>query len=89
MSIGLVLNQLNIIEVIDGIPGYVWISSVFDYNEDMISTNERMITRTQPLLTALKRNNGVINHITQVLRATNSIINLERDVPKLFISIWN
>lgn len=67
-----------ILELVNNIPGYVWISSVFDYNQEMILSNERMITRTKPLLMSLEENGGVINHITQVLRATNNIINLER-----------
>ena len=43
-----------ILELVRGLPGYLWISSVFDYRRDLIYKNQRMIERTQPLLEELR-----------------------------------
>ena len=73
-----------ILELVHGLPGYVWISSVFDYDQELIKNNQRMIDRTQPLLTALNEKKGKVQRITQVMRGTNSIIELERDYSRLY-----
>ena len=73
-----------ILELVRGLPGYVWISSVFDYDQKLIKYNEWMIQRTQPLLTALNEKMGKVQRITQVMRGTNSIIELERDYSRLY-----
>ena len=73
-----------VLRLIDGIPGYVWISSVFDFHFEKIHTSDRMIKRTKPLLDALERNKGQVSYVTQALRATNSIINLERGYSNLY-----
>ena len=73
-----------ILDLVNEIPGHVWITSVFDFNTDKISTNDRMKRCTKPLLDTLKQNGGVISHIHQVLRATNSIIKLEREYSALY-----
>ena len=73
-----------VLKLVDGIPGYVWISSVFDFHHEKIHTSDRMIKRTKPLLDALERNSGRVSYVTQVLRATNSIINVERDYSFLY-----
>ncbi|CAB4021553.1 Hypothetical predicted protein, partial [Paramuricea clavata] len=69
-----------ILELVRGLPGYVWISSVFNYQPEA----KKVKANTQPLLTALHENGGEVRHITQVTRATNSIIELERDYSKLY-----
>ena len=61
------------------IPGYVWISSVFDMNRELIDKEEKTKSRIDPLLAAIKKEGGVVSHLTQVARATNNIIKLERD----------
>ena len=65
-------------ELVHGLPGYVWISSVFSFRRDEIKYDEKVAVRTQPLLTALKENGGNVSYINQVKRATNNIIELER-----------
>ena len=67
-----------ILDLINEIPGYVWISSVFDYDQNLINTKEKMKTCTKPLLTALENNGGTVNRITKVMRSTNNIVNLEK-----------
>ncbi|CAB3984004.1 Hypothetical predicted protein [Paramuricea clavata] len=69
-----------ILELVRGLPGYVWISSVFNYRPEA----KKVKANTQPLLTALHENGGEVRHITQVTRATNSIIELERDYSKVY-----
>ena len=75
-----------ILELLDNIEGYVWISSVFDYNESLIKTNQRMQIRTKPLLDTLSRVGGVISRISQASRGTNSIIELEASYSALYQS---
>ena len=83
--IGSKREELKIVlELVRGLPGYVWISSVFDYDQKIIKNNERMIQRTQPLLTAVDEEDGKVQRITQVMRGTNSIIELERDYSRLY-----
>ena len=65
-------------KLITGIPGYVWISSVHEYNEDP-KYQQKMAQRTEPLIKELTESNGVVSRMTQVLRATNAIIDVERD----------
>ena len=78
-----------ILELVTGISGYVWISSVFDYRQDLIDITKmtdrtdpndikKMSEHTKPLLDALEKEGGVVSRITQVVRATNTIVNLER-----------
>ncbi|CAB3984005.1 Hypothetical predicted protein [Paramuricea clavata] len=69
-----------ILELVRGLPGYVWISSMFNYQPEA----KKVKANTQPLLTALHENGGKVRHITQVMRATNSIIELERDYSKVY-----
>ncbi|CAB4021552.1 Hypothetical predicted protein [Paramuricea clavata] len=79
--IGSRTTENNIIqELVRGLPGYVWISSVFNYQPEA----KKVKANTQPLLTALHENGGEVRHITQVMRATNSITELERDYSKLY-----
>ena len=68
-------EQEIILELVSKIPGYVWISSVFDYDQNTKKYEER----TKPLIDVLENNGGVVSRMTQVRRATNTIINLERD----------
>lgn len=72
-----------ILELVTKIPGYVWISSVFDYRQDMLDTS-KMSARTKPLLVVLKEQGGQVSRISQVVRATNNIINLERHYSALY-----
>ena len=67
-------EQEIIVELVAKIPGYVWISSVFDYDQ----STKKYEVRTKPLIDVLENNGGVVSRITQVIRATNTIINLER-----------
>ena len=67
-----------ILELVTKIPGYVWISSVFDFHQDRLNTS-KMMTRTKPLVVALEEQGGQVSRISQVVRATNSIVNLERN----------
>ena len=71
-------------ELVHGLPGYVWISSVFSFRQDKIEYKERVAVRTQPLLTALKENGGEVSYINQVMRGTNNIIELERAYSKVY-----
>ena len=64
-------------ELVNGIPGYVWISSVHDYSDNP-NHKKKILIRTEPLVTTIKENGGVVSRITKVLRATNTIVNLER-----------
>lgn len=64
-------------DLIKGIPGYVWISSVHDYSSHS-DHKAKIELRTDPVITMLKENGGVVQRITKVLRATNAIINLLR-----------
>ena len=73
-----------ILDLVRDIPGYVWISSVFNYRRDMIKYNKRMIERTQPLLTELEKKGGEVRLTTQVMRATNSVIDLLREYSKVY-----
>jgi hypothetical protein len=66
-----------ILDLVDAIPGYVWITSVFDYSIQQKHA-DRIAGRTGPLLEKLKEKGGVVSRITTVLRAGNSVINLER-----------
>ena len=68
-------EQEIILELVARIPGYVWISSVFDYDQ----STKKYEVRTKPLIDAVEKEGGVVSRITQVQRATNTIINLERD----------
>lgn len=65
-----------ILELLATIPGYVWISSVFDYSVQPIHA-DKISVRTGPLLAKLKESGGVVSRITTVLRASNNIIKLE------------
>ena len=73
-----------ILKLVHDIPGYVWISSVFNYRRDMIKDNQKMIERTQPLLTELEKQGGEVRLTTQVMRATNSVIDLLREYSKVY-----
>lgn len=68
-------EQEIILELVARIPGYVWISSVFDYDQ----STKKYEVRTKPLIDAVEKEGGVVSRITQVKRATNTIINLERN----------
>ena len=69
-----------ILELVSKIPGYVWISSVFDYDQ----SNKKYEERTKPLIDAVEKEGGIVSRITQVIRATNTIINFERDYGALY-----
>ena len=73
-----------ILELVRDIPGYVWISSVFNYQRDKIKYDQRMIERTQPLLTELEKQGGEVRLTTQVMRATNNVIDLLREYSKVY-----
>ena len=73
-----------IVEMVRNIPGYVWISSVFDYNKELMLTKEKMIKRTGPLLKALDRVKGKVSYLHQVVRSSNNIIELERNYSYLY-----
>ena len=73
-----VVEQDIILELIAATPGYVWITSVFDFREDLLETHEKLMYRTKPLLEALKKKGGTVSRIPKVLRATNTIIELEK-----------
>lgn len=64
-------------ELVAKMSGYVWISSVHEYSESD-KHRVKISDRTEPLITEIKENGGVVNRITQVLRATNAIIDVER-----------
>ena len=64
-----------ILELVSRIPGYVWISSVFDYDPN----NKKYPVRTKPLIDAVEKEGGIVSRITQVIRATNTIVKLQRD----------
>ena len=68
-------EQEIILELVAKIPGYVWISSVFDYDQ----STKKYEVRTKPLIDAVENEGGVVSRITQVKRATNTIIKLERN----------
>ena len=72
------VEQDIILELIAATPGYVWITSVFDFREDLLETHEKLMYRTKPLLEALKKKGGTVSRIPKVLRATNTIIELEK-----------
>lgn len=72
-----------IVELVAEIPGYVWITSVFDFSIQSIH-EDRIAGRTGPLLDVLKQKGGVVNRVTTVLRATNSIIEFERRYSNLY-----
>ena len=78
------VEQEVILELISKIPGYVWISSVFNYRNDSLETNDKLRLRTKPLLKALEHKGGQVSYITQVLRTTNSIIDFEREYGGLY-----
>lgn len=68
-----------VLDLVNEIPGYVWISSVFNFNKEMMDKgHEKLLKRTKPLLTALEENGGEVNYLTQVLRTTDNIVHLER-----------
>lgn len=69
-----------ILELVDQIQGYVWISSVFDFN----TTYQKYLDRTKPLVDSIERNGGVVSRLTKVLRGTNNIIDLERGHSSLY-----
>ena len=71
-------------ELVHGLPGYVWITSVFSFRRDEIKYDEKVAVTTQPLLTALKDNHGEVSYINQVMRGTNNIIELERAHSKMY-----
>ena len=71
-------------DLVRGLPGYVWISSVFNYRRDKPEYDEKVAKNTQPLLTALEENDGKVSYINQVMRGTNNIIQLERAYSKLY-----
>ena len=75
-----------ILELLDNIEGYVWISSVFDYNESLLKTKQKMQIRTKPLLDTLSRVGGVVSRISQASRGTDSIIELEASYSALYQS---
>ena len=68
-------EQEIILELVSKIPGYVWISSVFDYDQ----STKKYEVRTKPLIDAVENEGGIVSRITQVIRATNTIVNFERD----------
>ena len=65
-------------DLITGIPGYVWISSVHDYSNHS-DHKAKVAVRTGPVITTLEENGGVVRRITTVLRATNAIIDVLRN----------
>ena len=73
-------EQEIIVELVSKIPGYVWISSVFDYDQSTKKYEEH----TKPLIDAVEKEGGVVSRITQVQRATNTIINLERNYSAIY-----
>ena len=73
-----------ILELVRGLPGYVWISSAFDYRRDLINEDQKMIERTRPLLAVMREHGGAVRRITQVMRASNNIIELLREYSKLY-----
>lgn len=74
------LEHAIILELIAKIPGYVWISSVFDYDQ----STKKYEKRTKPLIDAVEKEGGIVSRITQVIRATNTIINFERSYSALY-----
>ena len=78
------LEHEIIVELVNEMPGYVWIGSVFDYHPHLINTNERVRNCTKLLLDTLEKVGGKVSYITQVLRTTNSIINLMRKYNHLY-----
>ena len=72
-------KQKIIIELVDKIKGYMWISSVFDYSVQPIHKDQGHTG----LLAKLEEKGGVVNRVTTVLRAYNSIIDLERGYSSL------
>ena len=75
-------EQQILIELVRGLPGYVWISSVFNYHRD--AKKYPKVSNTEPLLKALNENGGNVSYINQVKRATNNIIELERAYSKVY-----
>ena len=71
-------------DLVRGLPGYVWLSSVFNYRRDAAEYDKEVTTCTQPLLTALEENDGKVSYINQVMRRTNNIVKLERAYSKLY-----
>ena len=78
------LEHEIILHILKGIQGYVWITSVFDYNQELMDQKEKMQLRTKPLLDTLKEMGGDVSRITQVARGTNNIIELERGYSALY-----
>lgn len=76
---------LDLVSIFSERQGYVWITSVFDYNEDLMKEGNKKLTQhTKPLLEILEANGGRVSHITQVLRGANHIVALEREYSKLY-----
>ena len=69
-----------ILELIQNIPNYAWIRSVFDFDKE----NEKTKLRTGPLLEALKEVKGCVSYVRQIVRGTNSIITLEKSYSALY-----
>lgn len=72
-----------ILDLVDKIKGYVWISSVFDFSVQPKHT-ERISGRTGPLLEKLRENGGTVSRLTTVLRPGNSIVQLERGYSEVY-----
>lgn len=70
-------------ELVTGISGYVWISSVHEYSNHPKHT-EKISLRTDPLIATLNQSGGAVNRITKVLRATNAIVDVERSYTDLY-----
>jgi len=70
-----------ILELVANIPGYVWINSVFDYDQERIHSHKKMINRTMPLLTAF---NWSVSRLNKIVRGSNNIIELETKYSHLY-----
>ena len=74
-----------ILKVIKKIKGYVWISSVFDYREDLLEDEKKKLKEcTKPLIVAMKEAGGHVSRITRVFRGTGNIIDLEKSYSELY-----
>ena len=79
-------EQEILLELVRGLPGYVWISSVFNYHGD--AKKYPKVSNTELLKRALENENEdderTVSYITQVMRGTNNIIELERAYSKVY-----
>lgn len=76
-------EHMIILELVEKIEGYVWITSVFDYSVQPKHA-ERISGRTGPLLAKLKEKGGVVSRLTTVLRPGNSIVQLESGYSEIY-----